>query len=56
MSASDCYALLSSAYDRALRSCTPDERPGVRRAFRRAARAASSGDARPAILLAYRWP
>jgi hypothetical protein len=56
MSASDCYAALSSAYERALRNAAPSDRAGIRRAFRRAIRAASDGDARPTVLLSYRYP
>ena len=47
---------LADVYERATRTCAPDEIRGVRRAFRRALRAASEGDPKPAILLSYRWP
>jgi hypothetical protein len=56
MSASDCYSLLSEAYDRATRNAAPSDRAGIRRAFRRARRAAEEGDARPTVLLSYRYP
>lgn len=56
MSASDCYSLLSEAYDRATRNAAPSDVGGIRRAFRKALRAANDGDARPSVLLAYRYP
>lgn len=56
MSASDCYAALSEAYDRATRNAPPSDVGGIRRAFRKALRAANDGDARPSVLLAYRYP
>jgi hypothetical protein len=56
MSASDCYSLLSEAYDRATRNAAPCDVSGIRRAFRKALRAAGEGDARPTVLLSYRYP
>lgn len=56
MSASDCHAMLAQAFDRATRNATPADIGGIRRAFRRAVRAAANGDARPTVLLAYRYP
>jgi hypothetical protein len=56
MSASDCYSLLSEAYDRATRNAPPADIGRIRRAFRKALRAANDGDARPAVLLGYRYP
>ena len=56
MSTEDCTFLLSSVYDRATRGAAPSDIGGIRRAFRRALRAASNGDARPTILLSYRYP
>lgn len=56
MSAEDCAFLLSESFDRAMNAASPGERCGIRRAFRRAARMAANGDARPTILLSYRYP
>jgi hypothetical protein len=56
MSIEDYSYVLSEHYDRALRDAGPGERPGIRRAFRRALRAASDGDLRPAVLLTHRYP
>lgn len=56
MSASDCYSLLSEAYDRATRNAPPSDIGGIRRAFRRALLAANEGDTHPTVLLAYRYP
>ena len=47
---------LAAVYERAARSVPPSDVSAVRRAFRRALRAASErGDLAPAILLSYRW-
>ncbi len=56
MSASDCYSLLSEVYDRATRNAPTSDIASIRRAFRRALRAANDGDTRPTVLLAYRYP
>lgn len=56
MSAEDATFLLSVTFDRATRDAAPSDLPGIRRAFRRALRAASNGDVRPAVLLSYRYP
>jgi len=48
---------LAPVYERALRAAAPGEISGIRRAFRRALRAARErADLRPAVLLAYRYP
>lgn len=48
---------LATIYGRAACSVPPSEISAVRRAFRRALRAASErGDLAPSILLSYRWP
>ncbi len=56
MSASDCFDLLSVCYDRATRNAAPGDIGSIRRAFRKAQRAATEGDARPTVLLSYRYP
>jgi hypothetical protein len=56
MSSEECSFVLGAAYSRAMNGAAPSDRSGIRRAFRRAARAASEGDARPTILLSYRYP
>lgn len=56
MSAEDCTFLLSSCYDRATRNAVGSDLAGIRRAFRKALRAATAGDARPTVLLSYRYP
>lgn len=48
---------LAPIFERAMRAAAPSERRGIRRAFRRAIRAARErSDLRPAVLLAYRYP
>ena len=56
MSIHDYSYVLAEHYDRAQSHAGPGERPGIRRAFRRAMRAAEGGDLRPAVLLCYRYP
>jgi hypothetical protein len=48
--------MLYEAFDRATRNAPPSDIGGIRRAFRRAVRAAANGDARPTVLLSYRYP
>ena len=55
MSAQEASILLSDCYERATRVASPDDLPGIRRAFRRALRDADNGDVRAAILLSERW-
>lgn len=47
---------LAPVYERAVNATAPGDVPAVRRAFRRALRAAECGDIRPAVLLAHRYP
>jgi hypothetical protein len=56
VSTEDCTFALSAAYDRATRNAAPCDIGGIRRAFRRAFDAAGRGDARPTVLLTYRYP
>lgn len=56
MSSEECSFVLGSCYERAMNDAAPSDRSGIRRAFRAALRAASNGDAKPTILLNYRYP